>query len=100
MSAELLARVASIRAVATSEGEKRVQLVHLEAALECAEHLTLSGQGLVAIDLVDSILPFVPQTAERYRIRLEIQAVRALYLVFWDSECHERSARSIRALQH
>ena len=100
MSADVLARAANIRAVVASEGDKRVQLVHLEATLECAEHLMLAGRGLDAIDLIDSVLPLVPQDADRYRIRLEVQALRALYLIFWDSKCHERAARSIDSFKH
>ena len=99
MTADVLTQAASIKALVSAGVGAHVGLVHFEAALDCAERLVRTGKPLEAVELVDSVIPLVPDGADRYLIRLEVQALRGLYQGFWDSACFERASRSLVSMR-
>jgi len=76
----------------------RLGLHQFESALDCASQLNLAGYPGRALELVDSVLPRVPEEAGQLKLRFEVQALRALMLCFRDSECLERATHSARVL--
>src|SRR5437773_12118859 len=100
MTADVLNQAANIKALVSAGVGARVGLAHFEAALDCAERLVRTGKPLEAVELVDSVVPMVPDGAHRYLIRLEVQALRGLYTAFWDSACFERASRSLVSMRY
>src|SRR5262245_21230996 len=98
MGLVLLEKAANLLGLVATGQASRLGLLQFEAALECSERLNSSGYPEKALDLVDSMLPSLPAEDGRLRIRLEIQALRALMLSFRDSECLERVTASTTRL--
>ena len=80
MGSELLEQAAALRDLASPSRGARFGQAHIEATVSCAERLTLAGYPAAAFELVDSVLTALPAGEDVHRLRLEIQAVRALLL--------------------
>src|SRR5262252_4272364 len=98
MSAALLDQAAVLRKLAAARDEGQLGQLHFEATIECAERLNLTGHPGAALELVDSVLEALPAGTSTCRLRLEIQALRALALDFRDTECLERASRCVSTL--
>jgi len=99
MSLVLLEQAANLLGMISSGHSAKLGLHQFESALECATQLNISGHPDKAIELIDTVAARVPEDAGQLRIRLELQALRALTLCFRDAECLERAAASSIALE-
>src|SRR5690349_14336873 len=98
MSSELLEQAAALRDLIEPARGVRPNMVHFEAAVVCAERLNLAGYPEAALELVESVLLGLPEEGGAYRLRLEIQALRALVLCYRDSHCLERALKTAAEL--
>ena len=91
MISDVLAQAAGLRTLLASDGGHGLGTAHYEAVIACAERLSRSGHARGAFELVESVIPTLRDENRHYRIRLEVQALRALYLAYSDAECLERA---------
>jgi len=92
MPPELIDQATTLLSLISSGQSSKLGLLQFEAAVDCADQLNNTGYPDKALLLIDSVLPNLPSEAGQLRIRLEIQALRALTLIGRDAECLERAS--------